>query len=194
MPKNFKFIIIIFILILSMFSCEKKETDISSFSSDDIRTFLTSKYFEVAPKAFQYKDLAFVHLQSNQSSTLKNISADIIILNFWAIWCKPCLAEMPEMDKLQKALDQNKIKIVAINYGDSKSSVEAFQEKYNYKFTIGLAEQNSINQIFNVQGLPTTFILTKKGTILGRLIGPTRWSDEAFITFFKKLQTFISEE
>jgi len=190
LSKN-KFTIITLILILSIFSCDKKKSDDISLSIEEVNAFFTANYFEIPPENIQFNDLNFSHIQTKLPTSLKARAADIIILNFWATWCRPCLVEMPEMDKLQKAFDKEKLEVIAINYGDTKERVESFQKKHNYFFSMGIADQDNIKQAFPVKGLPTTFILTKKGQILARLVGPAKWNDQSFINFFKNLHTFI---
>jgi thiol-disulfide isomerase/thioredoxin len=180
------------LLVFLIISCEKNKSEELSISSEEVKTFLKSNYFEIPPKQIQFKDLKFLHVKDDQMTSLKERPADIIILNFWATWCRPCLVEMPEMDKLQLSLGKEKTEIIAINYGDSKEQVKSFQQKYDYSFTVGISDQEEIKHTFQVQGLPTTFILTKKGYILGRLVGPAEWNDQRFITFFEKLHTFIN--
>jgi thiol-disulfide isomerase/thioredoxin len=192
MSYKFKYFLSSVLLVFLFISCEKNKSEELSISSEEVKTFLTSNYFEIPPNKIQFKDLKFLHVQADQFTTLKKRPADIIILNFWATWCRPCLVEMPEMNKLQLSLGKEKTEIIAINYGDSKEQVKSFQQKYDYSFTVGIAEQEEIMHTFQVQGLPTTFILTKKGFILGRLVGPAEWNDKRFITFFKKLHTFIN--
>lgn len=192
MSKKYIYFFCAIVLPLLIFSCEKEKSETHSISAEEIKTFLKSNYFEIPPKQIQFKDLKYLHVQNDQMTNLKERSADIIILNFWATWCKPCLVEMPEMNKLQQSLGKEKTEIIAINYGDSKEQVKSFQEKYGYTFTIGIADQEEIKENYRVQGLPTTFILTKKGQLLGRLVGPAEWNHQRFITFFKNLHTFIN--
>ncbi|KIL49230.1 peroxiredoxin family protein [Jeotgalibacillus soli] len=99
-----------------------------------------------------------------------------IILNFWATWCPPCIAEMPHMQNYyeEEAKDQN-VEILAVNltsmdHGIDK--VKQFTEDFELTFPVLMDESGSIGDQFQVFTIPTTYMLDEEGVIIRKLLGP----------------------
>ena len=103
---------------------------------------------------------------------LSGYKGKIVLLNFWATWCVPCQAEMPELVKLQKKYAARGLQIVGVTYEPEKPSVVnriARKFKINYPLLFGteaLSKQYGIEEV-----LPVTLILDRDGKILSRING-----------------------
>lgn len=96
-----------------------------------------------------------------------------VMINFWATWCGPCEAEMPEMqDYYEKHQDEN-IEILAVNI-DPLNDVAGFVKKHGLTFPILLdpivKEGNEVNEIYKTIAIPTTYVIDEKGKIAGKYI------------------------
>ena len=95
-----------------------------------------------------------------------------IFLNFWATWCKPCLAEMPSIDRAALALaDKNVIFIAASD--EKPEKVETFKEKNNYKFEI-VSTKADLSTL-GIYALPATFIFDESGKLVHKETGAREW-------------------
>lgn len=116
------------------------------------------------------------HKRMAQSFTLQNLagkdvslqdfSGKVVVLNFWAGWCAPCLVEMPILAELHREFSQLPVAIVAVNI-ETNNAGENYQDiisKYNIGFII-LKGNSSILSQYNVPPIPKTYILDKKGNI-----------------------------
>ncbi|ADU29596.1 redoxin domain-containing protein [Evansella cellulosilytica] len=95
-----------------------------------------------------------------------------IMLNFWATWCPPCRAEMPDM---QRAYEENDIIILAVNLTETESrveNVETFADDFELTFPILLDERTEVADLFAVQPVPTSFMIDTTGRIEHVAIGP----------------------
>lgn len=113
---------------------------------------------------------------------LNQFKGKVIFLNFWATWCSPCKEEMPSMEVLHQQFKEKKFILLAISvdYGGQKS-VKEFINKYQYTFPILLDPNGKTLDLFQVKGIPATFIIDKKGKMVGKAIGPRNWeSQEVF--------------
>ncbi|MGL4986164.1 MAG: TlpA family protein disulfide reductase [Treponemataceae bacterium] len=93
-----------------------------------------------------------------------------VFLNFWATWCPPCVREMPDMQKIHTKY-QDKLTMLGLNSGENKKEVQAFITKNKLSFPIILDPQGKISMQYNVQAIPTTYIIDKKGIIVEKKIG-----------------------
>lgn len=110
---------------------------------------------------------------------LSDYKGKTVFLNFWATWCPPCRAEMPEIQKLyeeyQKEEDSEVVilGIAAPEYGREQSAedVKQFLEDNGYTYPVLLDEGGSIFEQYGIQSYPTTFMFTKEGKVFGYLSG-----------------------
>ena len=100
---------------------------------------------------------------------LKKLLADgPVLLDFWALWCVPCLKEMPELKKLAKKYKEQGLTIVAINEDSPSdhSKIKPYVKQKRFNFLVVLDEDKDIWDQFNVNALPTTILIDQSGTVL----------------------------
>ncbi len=104
--------------------------------------------------------------------SLSDYRGKLVMLNFWATWCPPCNAEMPDLQHYYEQHQDEDFIILGINYEGSPEEVGDFVKKYDVTFPILLDSDGRIAQLFGVQGLPTSFFVDKEGNVLGYQPGP----------------------
>jgi thiol-disulfide isomerase/thioredoxin len=151
-----------------------------SIERPDIKNIVINK----DPKS--YKDVIFKD-EDNYDINLENYRNKLLILNFWATWCQPCLEEMPSLDVLQLDKRLDNLKIFPINIGrEDLDKSKNFFEKLNIK-NLEIYFDPSVNlaKKFSLRGIPTTVILNKEGKEFARIIGYIDFNDEKFINWLK---------
>lgn len=95
---------------------------------------------------------------------LKDLRGKVVVLNFWATWCGPCVAEMPHFQKAAEKYAANKeVVFLAISVDDNRLAARSFIEKRGYKFSV--AYDSGAAASYKVRGIPATFIIDRKGMI-----------------------------
>jgi len=99
-----------------------------------------------------------------------------IILNFWATWCPPCRAEIPDMIELQSEYESKNFTFIGVAVGDKPEKVKTYikNQGINYPVAIGTPEiTNDYGQFIDggIRGIPTSFIINTKGEVLGHFVG-----------------------
>ena len=107
---------------------------------------------------------------NNQEVSLSDYQGKKVFLNFWASWCPPCREEMPDMQKLHQEYG-NEIAVLAVNIGESKSTVANFMMQNKLNLPVLLDLNKSIAQNYLVRAIPTTYILDKDGIIIEKTFG-----------------------
>ena len=112
---------------------------------------------------------------------------EIILVNFFATWCKPCMDEHPYIKRLS---NKNDLRIIGINYKDDKKKAIKYLEKLGNPYSDVLIDANAnIGIDWGVYGLPETFIVDSNSIIKYRLVGPiTKNNFEAFISKIKEIK------
>ncbi len=108
---------------------------------------------------------------------LADFSGRVVVLNFWATWCAPCIREMPSLDQLQAALEDRGLAVVAVSIDRAGAKVVLpFAERLGLRH-MGLYHdaKAALFKAFGVTGLPTTFLIDRRGGIVGVYPGPAEW-------------------
>jgi len=104
--------------------------------------------------------------------TLSDLAGQPVVLNFWASWCGPCRAEMPELQRLHDRLGEAGMAVLGVNQGESPDTAAAFLEKLGLSFPVALDQRTGVSQQYLVNSLPTTFFIDREGVIRSTFIGP----------------------
>jgi thiol-disulfide isomerase/thioredoxin len=104
---------------------------------------------------------------------LAGLRGKVVLVNFWATWCPPCRREMPSMERLRHALADEPFAVLAVNVGEDADTIEAFTSRLEtaLTFPILLDTRSRVMQSWKVAGLPTTFLVDKRGRIVASAVG-----------------------
>lgn len=94
-----------------------------------------------------------------------------VMLNFWATWCPPCRAEMPDMQKFQSTKD---VQVLAVNLSETESdpgNAQRFVDELNFTFTVPLDKESAVSNEYNVVAYPTTYMIDSNGRIQFIMMG-----------------------
>lgn len=96
-----------------------------------------------------------------------------VIVNFWATWCEPCAVEMPELQQLFENLGQDRIRILAVNLGESMDQVKGWGGRLGLSFDLIMDPDLRLMTLYQIRGQPTTFVISAEGIITHVFYGPT---------------------
>lgn len=102
----------------------------------------------------------------------------LLVLNFWATWCPPCVQEMPTLDQFQKSLAAKGVVVVGISVDKDEKVYKAFLNKANVSFHTARDPEAKINAEYGTFKYPETYVIDRRGKVLRKFIGPENWTDE----------------
>ena len=106
--------------------------------------------------------------------SLSDYKGKIVLINFWATWCKYCDIEMPD---IQKISDENEdVVVLAVDVMEDKKTVSKYIEKGNYDFEVVLDEDGDIARTYLVSAYPTTYFVDKEGKLIGGVPGMMKYA------------------
>ena len=112
--------------------------------------------------------------------TLAAFKGEVVVLNFWASWCAPCVAEMPTLDALQGEMGALGLKVVAVSIDRDgiKKAAPFFRRTGVKNLTLYTDRLSDLFQELEGSVLPTTFILDREGQVVQKFVGPTNWNGQ----------------
>lgn len=112
-----------------------------------------------------------------------------LVVNFWATWCPPCVAEMPALDRLHAQVAREGIEVLALsNDRGGLAQVQPFWQRTNLRhMAIWLDPRGATGRALGVRVLPTTIIIDRRGLEVARLMGEAEWDQPPVIAAIRRL-------
>lgn len=126
----------------------------------------------------------------DEKKKLSDYKGKVVLLNFWATWCPPCIREMPSMERLHQQINTEGFHILAINQMEDADQVFAFygQLEIDPTFEILFDLTSEVARNYAVKGLPTTYLIDKKGKIRYRAVGGRDFNHPEVVNIINKLR------
>lgn len=170
MKKRTQLIIIILILGVSFYAYfrkEKSQTTAQIGSSAPDFTLLTHK---------------------GKNIKLSGLKGKVVLLNFWATWCTPCIVELPSMEKLLKNFRWEDFEILAISIDNSWKDIDEFHAQLGQlPFPILLDQEKKVINLYGIRRIPESVLIDKKGTIAQIFQGAYDWDNSQIKENIQKL-------
>jgi thiol-disulfide isomerase/thioredoxin len=117
---------------------------------------------------------------------LSDLAGKVVLVNFWATWCGPCKEEMPSLARLQRQLDPKKFVLLTVTTDLQRQGIAQFLSHAGVTLPVLFDEDQEVSRSFLVRGLPTTVVVGRDGTVLGRAIGPRVWDSPEAVAMIRQ--------
>src|SRR3984885_8735863 len=133
-------------------------------------------------------DLIILDAKGRQH-TLAEYKGRYVLLNLWAMWCAPCVRELPALAKLQAAMPHGGLEIAAVDIGrsDPDTALEFLKAHQASDLQAYFDPHLSLMKVFGAFGLPLSVLVDPEGREVAHAMGPAGWDDPAAIDYFKTL-------
>jgi cytochrome c biogenesis protein CcmG/thiol:disulfide interchange protein DsbE len=151
----------------------------------------------------------YVHLAENKGYALKAGSAappfrlpslgggevdlasqrgKVVVLNFWATWCPPCVAEMPSLERLHRALGPEGLSVVTVSTDEDDAELRRFVAERALSLPVLKDPGGRVAASeYHTTGYPETFVLDREGRLLEHVVGPAEWDSAERLAGFRRL-------
>ena len=128
----------------------------------------------------------FTVQDADRKVTLHDLRGKVVVLNFWATWCPPCVEEMPSLVKLQSNL-KDRVVVLAVSVDEDERSYRAFLKKNNVDLLTVRDPQQKSNELYGTFKFPETYIIDRNGVVQRKFIGPVDWTRPDVVEYLNKL-------
>ena len=140
-------------------------------------------YQEEIPASFTLPDL------SDEQHSMSDYRNKVVLVNFWASWCPPCIYELPELTHLKEQMSDQPFEILAINVGEKKYKVRKFTKLVNFELSVLLDTSKTLFDEWQIKTLPTSYLIDADGNIRYRIRGNPGWDTPETLTLIQQLIT-----
>ena len=112
----------------------------------------------------------------------------VVVLNFWATWCPPCVAEMPSLERLYRTLTPEGLSVVTVSTDEDQAELRKFVSEHGLTLPVLLDPGGRLAAgDYRTTGYPETFLLDRQGRILKHVVGPAEWDSPETMAELRKL-------
>ena len=136
----------------------------------------------------EFADYDFVLIdQEGNRKPFSDFEHKVVFLNFWATWCPPCIAEMPDIHALYKDINSKDVAFVLLSLDDDFQKAKDFIKKKEFDFPI-YQLASPLPKVYESKAIPTTFVISPEGKIVVSKSGMAKYNTKKFKQFLKKLK------
>ncbi len=129
----------------------------------------------------------FTVQDSDHKITLSQYRGQVVVLNFWATWCLPCVEEMPSLVEMQKRLRAKGVTVLAVSIDVDADAYHKFLKDYGADFVAVRDEAQKSPELYGTHGWPETYIIDRAGVVRRKFIGPVQWTSPEITDYLSKL-------
>lgn len=119
--------------------------------------------------------------------SLASLRGKVVLVNFWASWCRPCQVEMPAMERLYQKLQPRGFELVAVSVDEKKTDAESFSSRLNLTFPILLDPHKRVATMYQTFRYPESFLIDRRGTLVEHYVGSRDWDAPAYVSRIERL-------
>jgi len=129
----------------------------------------------------------FTVQDADRKVEIRDFRGKIVLLNFWATWCAPCVEEMPSLMQLQQRMKDKGVTVVAVSVDVDSDAYHSFLKDHNIDLLTVRDPDQKANNLYGTFKFPETYIIDRNGIVRRKFIGAVDWSQPEIVDFLTKL-------
>jgi peroxiredoxin len=129
----------------------------------------------------------FTVRDSDRTVTLSQLKGQVVVLNFWATWCPPCIEEMPSLVRMQQFMKAKGVTVLAVSVDADESRYRRFLRDHGVNLLSVRDPDQKSNSLYGTSKFPETYIIDRSGVVRRKFIGAVDWTEPEVIDFLGKL-------
>jgi len=129
----------------------------------------------------------FIVQDSDRKVEIRDFHGKIVLLNFWATWCAPCVEEMPSLVQLQQRMKDKGVTVVAVSVDVDNDAYHKFLVDHKIDLLTVRDPDQKANNLYGTFKFPETYIIDRNGIVRRKFIGAVDWSQPEIVDFLTKL-------
>jgi len=131
----------------------------------------------------------FMVNDGSRTVTLSQLHGQVVVLNFWATWCAPCVAEIPSLVTMSQKMKPKGVIVLGISVDADEDAYLRFVKDHGVTFETARDGDQKSNTLYGTVKFPETFIIDRSGVVRRKFIGPVDWTSPEVIDYLNKLSS-----
>ncbi|HKT12655.1 MAG TPA: TlpA disulfide reductase family protein [Terriglobia bacterium] len=119
--------------------------------------------------------------------SLSEFKGHVVVLNFWATWCPPCVMETPSLEKFASEMKPQGVAVLGVSVDENENQLKQFVQQYHLSYPVARDPSAALANSYGTYKLPESYIIGRDGRVADKIIGATNWTDPRMIAFVKSL-------
>lgn len=128
-----------------------------------------------------------IQTESGLTVSRSDFGGKVLVLNFWATWCPPCIEEMPSLDQLHAQFKEDGVVVLGVSVDEDQAAYRSFLERSKVSFLVANDPQASISDRFGTYRYPETYVIDARGMVVQKIIGKADWTDARMVNYIRSL-------
>lgn len=128
-----------------------------------------------------------VKTESGKTVTLQNFGGKLLVLNFWASWCPPCIEETPSLEEFARQFGPQGVVVLGVSNDGNERQYRQFLQKFGITFETSRDPKNDISASYGTFQLPETYLIDRNGRVVEKVISNQNWMDPEFLARVRKM-------
>jgi cytochrome c biogenesis protein CcmG, thiol:disulfide interchange protein DsbE len=125
--------------------------------------------------------------ESGQKISNKEFGGKLLVVNFWATWCPPCVEEMPSLNEFARTMQPAGVVVLGISVDRSEKAYRDFLARNQLAFQVARDPEETISSTYGTFKWPETYVIDREGKVVQKYIGPRDWTDPQIVNSVKSL-------
>jgi cytochrome c biogenesis protein CcmG/thiol:disulfide interchange protein DsbE len=124
---------------------------------------------------------------SGRTITRSDFGGKLLVLNFWASWCPPCVEETPSLNAFQKRMGPDGVVVLGVSIDANEKLYKQFVDRYKVAFSTARDPEANISASYGTFQIPESYIIDRTGRVREKIISNANWMDPEFLARVKSL-------
>lgn len=128
-----------------------------------------------------------VRTETGEEISRSRFGGKLLVLNFWATWCPPCVEELPSLKEFHKQFAGEGVVVLGISVDENERAYREFLRQHEVTFPTSRDPEANISSRYGTYKYPETYIINAEGRVVQKIIGPTLWTDPELVRQIRSL-------
>lgn len=125
--------------------------------------------------------------ENGRTYTRSDFGGKLLVLNFWATWCAPCVQEVPSLDAFQRTLSPDGVVVLGVSVDTNEQQYKRFLKRFRVNFATARDPEWTVSSNYGTFLFPETYIIDSSGKVVEKIISARNWMDPEFLSHVKSL-------